>query len=138
MAPGLRLPRLRPRWRLAPERWAVHVSHVLHAQFGDGRNDLRPDEDAADGVVDRLLAVCHRQGRDLGVEFEAGLEIGSYQTAWTMLHRLRSVLVRPGRDLLSGTVQVQETYLGAAKARLTLGATIPTSCCEPCIGWPRW
>ena len=24
------------------------------------------------------------------------LEIGSYQTAWTMLHRLRAVLVRPG------------------------------------------
>ena len=24
------------------------------------------------------------------------LEIGSYQTAWAMLHRLRSVLVRPG------------------------------------------
>ncbi len=34
------------------------------------------------------------------------LEISSYQTAWAMLHRLRSVLVRPGRDLLSGTVQV--------------------------------
>ena len=28
------------------------------------------------------------------------LEIGSYQTAWAMLHRLRSVLVRPGRDRL--------------------------------------
>ena len=27
------------------------------------------------------------------------LEIGSYQTAWAMLGRLRSVLVRPGRDL---------------------------------------
>jgi transposase-like protein len=26
------------------------------------------------------------------------LEIGSYQTAWAMLHRFRSVLVRPGRD----------------------------------------
>lgn len=25
------------------------------------------------------------------------LEIGSYHTAWEMLHRLRSVLVRPGR-----------------------------------------
>jgi hypothetical protein len=42
------------------------------------------------------------------------LEIGSYQTAWAMLHRLRSVLVRPGRDLLSGTVQVDETYIGGA------------------------
>ena len=37
------------------------------------------------------------------------LEIGSYQTAWTLLHRLRSVLVRPGRDRLSGTVEVDDT-----------------------------
>jgi transposase-like protein len=40
------------------------------------------------------------------------LEIGSYQTAWAMLHRLRSVLVRPGRDRLAGTVEVDETYIG--------------------------
>ncbi len=40
------------------------------------------------------------------------LEIGSYQTAWAMLHRLRSVLVRRGRDRLSGAVEVDETYIG--------------------------
>ena len=40
------------------------------------------------------------------------LEIGSYQTAWAMLHRLRSVLVRPGRDRLAGTVEVDEAYIG--------------------------
>jgi len=40
------------------------------------------------------------------------LEIGSYQTAWAMLHRLRSVLVRPGRERLSGDVEVDETYIG--------------------------
>ncbi len=41
------------------------------------------------------------------------LEISSYQTAWAMLHRLRSVLVRPGRERLSGTVEVDETLLAA-------------------------
>jgi transposase-like protein len=40
------------------------------------------------------------------------LEIGSYQTAWAMLHRLRSVLVRPDRELLRGKVEVDETYIG--------------------------
>ena len=40
------------------------------------------------------------------------LEIGSCQTAWAMLHRLRSVLVRPGRDRLVSTVEVDETYSG--------------------------
>jgi transposase-like protein len=40
------------------------------------------------------------------------LEIASYQTAWAMLHRLRSVLVRPGRERLQGQVEVDETYIG--------------------------
>ena len=43
---------------------------------------------------------------------QRSLEIGSYPTAWAMLHRLRSVLVRPGRDRLAGIVEVDETYIG--------------------------
>lgn len=49
------------------------------------------------------------------------LEIGSYQTAWAMLHRLRSVLVRPGRERLSGTVEVDETYIGGEEPGLRGG-----------------
>jgi transposase-like protein len=46
----------------------------------------------------------------LGLQRELGL--GSYETAWTWLHKLRRAMVRPGRDLLSGTVEVDETYVG--------------------------
>jgi transposase-like protein len=49
------------------------------------------------------------------------LEIGSYQTAWAMLHRIRSVLVRPGRDRLSGRVEVDETYIGGHEPGLAGG-----------------
>ncbi len=49
------------------------------------------------------------------------LEIGSYQTAWAMLHRLRSVLVRPGRDRLAGVVEVDETYIGGEESGLSGG-----------------
>jgi transposase-like protein len=49
------------------------------------------------------------------------LDIGSYQTAWAMLHRLRSVLVRPGRERLAGTVEVDETYIGGQEAGLSGG-----------------
>ena len=52
---------------------------------------------------------------------QRSLEIGSYPTAWAMLHRLRSVLVRPGRDRLSGTVEVDETFMGGEEAGLPGG-----------------
>jgi transposase-like protein len=52
---------------------------------------------------------------------QRALEIGSYQTAWAMLHRLRSVLVRPGRDRLTGTVEVDETYIGGEELGLRGG-----------------
>jgi IS605 OrfB family transposase len=45
----------------------------------------------------------------LGLQRVLGL--GSYETAWTMLHRLRRAMVRPGRDLLHGKVEVDESYL---------------------------
>ena len=45
----------------------------------------------------------------LGLQRVLGL--GSYQTAWTMLHRLRRAMVRPGREQLKGVVEVDETYL---------------------------
>jgi transposase-like protein len=49
------------------------------------------------------------------------LEIGSYQTAWAMLHRMRSVLIRPGRDRLTGTVEVDESYFGGEEPGLRGG-----------------
>jgi hypothetical protein len=46
------------------------------------------------------------------LSLQRSLEIGSYPTAWAMLHPLRQVLVRPGRDRLAGRVEVDETYIG--------------------------
>jgi hypothetical protein len=46
----------------------------------------------------------------LGLQRVLGL--GSYQTAWAWLHKLRRVMVRPGRDTLSGWIEVDETYVG--------------------------
>ena len=45
----------------------------------------------------------------LGLQRVLGL--GSYETVWTMLHRLRRAMVRPTRDLLTGEVEVDESYL---------------------------
>jgi len=47
----------------------------------------------------------------LGLQRALGL--GSYRTAWALLHKLRRAMVRPGRDRLRGLVEVDETYWGA-------------------------
>jgi transposase-like protein len=49
----------------------------------------------------------------LGLQLVLGL--GSYQTAWVWLHKLRRAMVRPGRDRLGGVVEVDETYWGGEK-----------------------
>ena len=49
------------------------------------------------------------------------LEIGSYQTAWMLLHRLRSGLVRPGRERLKGLVEADESYFGGEEPGLKGG-----------------
>ena len=46
----------------------------------------------------------------LGLQRVLGL--GSYETAWTWLHKLRRAMVRPGRDCLTGAIEVDETYVG--------------------------
>jgi transposase-like protein len=49
----------------------------------------------------------------LGLQRVLGL--GSYQTAWAWLHKLRRAMVRPGRDRLTAEVEVDETYVGGAE-----------------------
>ncbi len=49
----------------------------------------------------------------LGLQKALGL--GSYRTAWEWLHKLRRAMVRPGRDRLSGIVEVDETFHGGRR-----------------------
>ncbi len=49
----------------------------------------------------------------LGVQRVLGI---SYPTAWRWLHKLRRAMVRPGRDRLTGTVEVDEVCLGGARS----------------------
>ena len=87
------------------------------------------------------------------------LGLGSYQTAWAWLHKLRRAMVRPGRDLLGGAVEVDETYVGGRMTCSRSSRRTPwdpnaaggapsgawrdaarsaprTSSCHECIAWP--
>ncbi len=62
-----------------------------------------------------FAAVWYVTNQKLGVSalgLQHALGLGSYETAWAMLHKLRRAMVRPGRDRLSGEVEVDESYLG--------------------------
>lgn len=61
-----------------------------------------------------------------------------YATAWIWLHKLRRVMIRPGRELLSGNVEVDETYLGSeeegAKGRKIVRNTLVAIAVEVKVG----
>lgn len=52
--------------------------------------------------------------RALGVQRVLGL--GSSPTAWRWLHKLRRALARPGRDRLSGAVEVDAIHVGGERS----------------------
>ena len=61
-------------------------------------------------------AIWHVTSQKNGVSalgLQRVLGLGSYQTAWTWMHKLRRAMVRPGRERLAGVVEVDETYWGA-------------------------
>jgi transposase-like protein len=56
----------------------------------------------------------------LGLQRVLGL--GSYQTAWAMLHRFRAAMVRRGHERLHGKVEVDESYLAISDRQSPLTA----------------
>lgn len=66
------------------------------------------------------------------------MELGSYPTAWAMLHRYRTVMVRPGRDRLRGDVEVDECFLGGpepgVRGRGALGKVLLAGAVERTTG----
>jgi transposase-like protein len=66
-----------------------------------------------------FLAAWHVTGQKYGASalgLQRVLGLGSYVTAWSWLHKFRRAMVRPGRDHLSGTVEVDEVYVGAERS----------------------
>lgn len=80
-------------------------SVIFGTLFQDTRKPLRLWFHAIWYVVNQKNGVSA-----LGLQKALGL--GSYHTAWEWLHKLRRAMVRPGRDRLSGFVEMDETFIG--------------------------
>lgn len=97
-------------WRLSDARWLWgtckrKVSATAGTIFDKTRTPLTVWFTAAWLLVNSKTGVWATQLR-------REMELGSIQTAWAMLHRYRTVMVRPGRDRLRGEVEVDQSFLG--------------------------
>ena len=98
-------------WQIVTNRWECgecgrQTSVTAGTLFQDTRYPLRV----------WFQAIWYVTGQKYGASalgLQRLLGLGSYQTAWSWLHRLRRAMVCPGRDQLSGTVQVDETFWGS-------------------------
>ena len=62
-----------------------------------------------------IYLVTSSKGGIAATELKRQLGLGSYQTAWTWLHKLRKAMVRPDREPLGGRVEADETYVGGPR-----------------------
>src|SRR4051794_6938459 len=62
-----------------------------------------------------IYLVTSSKGGIAATELRRQLGLGSYQTAWTWLHKLRKAMVRPDREPLAGRVEAHETYVGGPR-----------------------
>ena len=137
---GMRCPRCAHRegWRLGGGRWECarcgrQASASAATIFHRTRTPLRLWFAAG------WMMTSQRHGVSaLGVQRALGL--GCYETAWTMLHRYRCAMVRPGRERLSAHVEVDEAYVGGVEERVngrqTETKAIVAIAVE--ISHPRW
>lgn len=76
--------------------------------FNDTHKPLRLWFEAMWYVVNQKSGVSA-----LGLQRVLGL--GSYHTAWNWLHKLRRAMIRPGRERLSGQIEVDEVFIGGVR-----------------------
>ena len=85
-----------------------HVSISAGTLFADTHKPLRLWFEALWHITNQKYGASA-----LGMQRILGL--GSYHTAWHWLHKLRRAMVRPGRDRLAGTVEVDEIFIGGER-----------------------
>ena len=86
-------------------RCGFQTSVLAGTIFQDTKQDLRLWFRAIWYVTNQKSGVSA-----LGLQRALGL--GSYQTAWSWLQKLRTAMVRPGREPLMEEVEVDESYVG--------------------------
>jgi transposase-like protein len=82
-----------------------HTSLTAGTVFQGTRTDLQT-------WLRAMWWVTNQKNGISALGLQRALGLGSYETAWTWMHKLRRAMVRPGRERLRGRVEVDETYVG--------------------------
>jgi len=102
-------------WRTGAGRWWVCAGCSLKTSVTAGTIFDKTRTPLQTWFAAAWFVTSQKHGLSaLGLQRALGL--GSYQTAWMLLHRLRVAMVRPGRERLSGRVEVDEACLGGEEA----------------------
>ena len=72
------------------------------------------------------------------VQFQHQLGLSRYETAFNMLHKLRSALVAPGRDPLQGEVEIDEGYIGGEEEERPGRGAVTKSLVVCAVELVRW
>ena len=59
-----------------------------------------------------VFEISSRRNGISAKELQRIMGFGSYETAWTWLHKLRMALVRPAREPLAASVEIDEAFVG--------------------------
>lgn len=113
---------------MAGARGVAGVRGVRRTDLGDCRNDFPGHTDSFAGLVSRHVVGDDEKNGASALGLQRVLGLKSYETAWTWLHKFRHAMVRPGRDLLTGRIEVDEGYVGGPEeglpGRLNLEKTL--------------
>jgi transposase-like protein len=88
-----------------------------------------------------IFLVTSSKGGISALELQRQMGFGSYQTAWSWLHKIRKAMVRPDRAPLAARVEADETLIGGARpgkpGRGAAGKTVVVGAVEAAPGKGR-
>ena len=88
-----------------------------------------------------IFLVTASKGGISALELQRQMGFGSYQTAWSWLHKIRKAMVRPERKPLAARVEADETLVGGARpgkpGRGAAGKTVVAGAVEAAPGKGR-
>jgi transposase-like protein len=103
-----------------PKAWSTHrdLHHCSRCGFQTSVTAGTVFQDTQKPLRLWFRAIWHVTRQKYGASalgLQRVLGLGSYRTAWTWLHKLRRAMVRPGRDRLSGVMEVDEIFMGGER-----------------------